>query len=190
MSIENIENARASKTPEERSAIAKKAHESRRRNKERLESAAFMHRVAALAYAGNLKAQIETLEIKLNNLKNAELVNEVFGSLTDKTLLHEQQIVEQSVPMGVLSGVYFLIREGKVIYVGQSVNVFARMAQHEIKNFERYAYVPCDKKDLNVLESLYIHCLQPESNGMAWDKGKSAPFRLSDLLEMAREKSK
>lgn len=190
MSIQNLELNRAQKTPEERSAIAKKAHETRRRNKENLFRLVQAEKVAALAYAGKLKQEIERLEIKFQAMKNAEVVNDVFGSLTDKTLLREEQIVEKSAPMNMVSGVYFLIRDNKVIYVGQSVNVFARMSQHSFKNADRYAYIPCDVKDLNVLESLYIHCLQPEGNGEMGKHGKFAPYRLSDLLQMAREKNK
>ena len=46
-------------------------------------------------------------------------------------LLTEADIVDRSIELGVpRCGVYFLIQAGKVMYVGQSVNIDARIGQH------------------------------------------------------------
>jgi len=64
-------------------------------------------------------------------------------------------------------GVYFLIENGIVVYVGQSVNVFARVGQHKSdgKKFDEVRYFRCDKDDLDEKEMFFIKLLQPELNG-------------------------
>jgi hypothetical protein len=74
-----------------------------------------------------------------------------------------------------------LIDSGKVVYVGQSVNVYARIASHHDKVFDSFAFIPCDKKILDSLESLYIHTLRPALNGNMQD-AKRAPVPLGKLI--------
>jgi hypothetical protein len=80
-------------------------------------------------------------------------------------LTHEE-IVKGATPTSRLSGIYFLIRAGRVVYVGQSVNVFRRLSEH-IKNgfkFDAFTISLCDPKDLDRLESTYIRAIFPEDN--------------------------
>jgi hypothetical protein len=81
-------------------------------------------------------------------------------------------------------GIYFLIDEKKVVYVGQSVNVFSRVFAHlGSKNFDSYVYLPCEKEKLDKLESLYIHFLSPPLNGNTPAGNKLAPLTLDSLLK-------
>lgn len=88
-------------------------------------------------------------------------------------------------------GVYFLFKGDDVVYVGQSVNVFSRVASHKSgsKDFDGFTYVQCDKRHLDFLESLYIHALRPRLNGSvggtykAKDGRKTAPFNLLQVLD-------
>lgn len=75
-------------------------------------------------------------------------------------------ILEAAVPTSMASGVYFLIRLGEIVYVGQSVDVLSRIARHrrEGKQFDAYSYIECERDDLDRLESLYIRALVPEGN--------------------------
>jgi hypothetical protein len=46
----------------------------------------------------------------------------------DAGLLYEADIVEASVPLGQIKrGIYFLIQDGRVIYVGQSIRIHVRL---------------------------------------------------------------
>lgn len=78
----------------------------------------------------------------------------------------EQDIVETAIPTGIPTGVYFLIAEGRITYVGQTKDVFARVSKHrrDGKVFDAYNFIPCDAADLDRLESMYIAALLPHQN--------------------------
>ncbi len=97
-------------------------------------------------------------------------------------LLAEADILASASPWQNLCGVYFLISAGRVRYVGQALQVCARLATHarEKQPFDSVAVVECDPIDLNVIESLYIHRLRPEWNGKCGDQ-MVAPMRERDL---------
>lgn len=169
------------KTPEERSAIAKKAHATRKANKERLEK----QRQDALVYPESLKIQIVALETRLAELSTFEKMSVVSAALTNKTLLDGEQIAKLALPWQRSCGVYFLVQGQEVVYVGQSVNIYSRISQHSDKKFDKYAFVPCEAELLDKLESLYIHTLKPRLNGNVSNQEKSAPIRLDSLLKMS-----
>jgi hypothetical protein len=168
------------KTPEQRSASAKKAHATRKANKEWLDK----KRQDALIYPESLKIQIVALETRLAELSNFEKMSVVSAALTNKTLLDGEQIARLALPWSKSSGVYFLVQDQEVVYVGQSVNIYSRIAQHPDKKFDKYAFVPCEIEMLDKLESLYIHTLKPRLNGNATKLEKSAPIRFDNLLKM------
>jgi hypothetical protein len=69
--------------------------------------------------------------------------------------------------MRPVSGIYFLIRGDAIVYVGQSVDIISRLAAHNAdpsKDFNRFAYVPCQRQDLNAVEEFFIKLFQPEHN--------------------------
>jgi hypothetical protein len=172
------------KTPEERKAIAKKSAATRQANiaKRKAEDDAYKQ------YAHELKYGIKNLEEEFNRLTK-EIQREVkFGEaikkLTSDVLLREHEIVEHAIPLHITSGVYFLIFEKKIVYVGQSTNVFSRIFSHaQVKKFDSYVYMPCEKDMLDKLESLYIHFLSPPLNGSLNSGKKVAPLPLSVLLK-------
>lgn len=170
------------KTPEERATIARKALATRRKNKE--EQAAL--RRDALIYANGLKEQIAELERKLAGLKTMDAMATVSARLTGKVLLTSDEIAKAATPWAKASGVYFLLQGNEVVYVGQSVNIYARIGAHHIKNFDRFAYVLCSADMLDRLESLYIHCLRPRLNGNQCDGSKSAPIPLDMLVQRTK----
>jgi hypothetical protein len=62
-------------------------------------------------------------------------------------------------------GIYFLIRGGRINYVGQSVNIPMRIAAHlATKQFDSWAWVSCDRADLSAMERAYINEFMPEDN--------------------------
>lgn len=135
-------------------------------------------------YAGELGERIRVLEKKLEYLQNVEALSSLSHRLTGNSLLDEGEIVKSSSEWGTQSGIYFLIHGKKVVYVGQSVNIYARVAahKHDKKIFDRFAYVPCPPVLMDKLESLYIHCLKPSLNGTQLNGVKCAPIQLKDLL--------
>ncbi len=69
---------------------------------------------------------------------------------------------------GRYCGVYVLLAEGVPVYVGQSINVFARIAAHRGKSglvdFDEVRIIWCDAGELNVAEKRLIEQLVPECN--------------------------
>ena len=168
------------KTPEERRAITQKGVATRQANIRKREQA----KQEALIYADGLKVKIIAMEARLAALYHGEKINAASAALTNKALLTTEEIVKVALPWEKLSGVYFLVLGDEVVYVGQSTNVHARIPNHADKEFDKYAFVPCDVDLLNKLESLYIHVLRPKINGNLNTQEKSAPIRFNELLNM------
>lgn len=131
-----------------------------------------------------LEARYAQLEAATANMPHQINMHDLSSGLTDKRLLTAKEIVKSSGKTPHLTGVYFLIKDGVVVYVGQSVNIISRVAYHvSYKEFDRFAFVRCSKEGLDVLESLYIHFLQPELNGLLnGDNGQRAPLSLAALI--------
>lgn len=54
------------------------------------------------------------------------------------------------------TGIYFLFKDGELIYIGKSVNVFSRISDHyNHKNFDSFKVLPCKEEELEGLESKY-----------------------------------
>ena len=67
--------------------------------------------------------------------------------------------------LDISSGVYFLCLGPKVVYVGQSVDVAARISAHRgVKQFDRVYFLPWPADRLNELEGTLIRHLQPPLN--------------------------
>jgi len=70
-----------------------------------------------------------------------------------------------SLTYATFSGVYFLCRGGKVVYVGQSANVAGRVGKHcGAKEFDYAFCMRVPKSDLNFVEGEFIRALEPEYN--------------------------
>lgn len=62
-------------------------------------------------------------------------------------------------------GIYFLIKRGRVVYVGQSTNIIARIAQHAAsRSFGSWHWIQCTRDELNSAETQYIAALCPPWN--------------------------
>lgn len=61
--------------------------------------------------------------------------------------------------------VYFLVRRGEVVYVGQTKKGMMRPLAHRYdKDFDEVYIMPCDEKNLDFIESEYIVKYKPEYN--------------------------
>jgi hypothetical protein len=61
-------------------------------------------------------------------------------------------------------GVYFLVRDDKTVYVGESVSILSRVNQHRDKDFNRVFYIQAGE-DRHDIEEYFIGKLKPEYNG-------------------------
>lgn len=62
--------------------------------------------------------------------------------------------------------VYFLVQDGKVVYVGQSIELPGRISAHrKDKKFEKVLFLCVPKSELNRVERDFIKALKPEMNG-------------------------
>ena len=172
------------KTPEERKAIAAKSVATRQANIAiaRAEDEAYHKRAQELRFG------IIELEGKLSRLREEAQREERFGEavkkLTNEVLFREHEIVEHAIPVETACGIYFLVLEKKIVYVGQSTNVFSRIYTHlQTKKFDSYVFIPCENEMLDKLESLYIHFLSPPLNGHLHNGNKIAPLQLKNLLK-------
>ena len=64
-------------------------------------------------------------------------------------------------------GVYFLIKDNNIQYVGKSVRLQSRIDNHYASgkiDFDRCVAIICDAADIGVLEAAYIRAFQPPAN--------------------------
>ena len=63
------------------------------------------------------------------------------------------------------SGVYFLYKSGRAVYVGESIDIRRRLRSHEHKGkYEAISWIKCDPSSRKRLESFYIAVLDPFLN--------------------------
>ena len=140
----------------------------------------------------NLKAEIFALEVERSSLRQSALCEDLLKDIGYGCLLTHSELVKMSNTYVECSGIYFLISDDEVVYVGQSVNVHSRVGQHyreKYKEFNSYVYIRCLESELDVLESIYIHTLRPKLQGRYGDTC-SAPISWSKLIAGAFEKYK
>lgn len=104
----------------------------------------------------------EAMREFMRRLTESEQAEDVPG----KNLLSEQDIVDASVRFQG-EGVYFLIKDNKIVYVGRSSNVAYRISKHASNSdmaFDRIHFIPATGIRQIRLEQLYIHKFKPENN--------------------------
>lgn len=75
--------------------------------------------------------------------------------------------------------VYFLFREGKLIYIGRTGNLLQRLIAHRNKRkFDSVYYIPCSKEEVGPIERYMIMKFRPEGN---YIPDRIAPYRTKDL---------
>ncbi len=63
-------------------------------------------------------------------------------------------------------GIYFLVKDMEVIYVGQSVDLFNRISKHRRAgvDFDSYSFIECERRELDALEMMYVTAFMPKQN--------------------------
>ena len=101
---------------------------------------------------------------------------ESYVEATTSKLLGVGEIIENALKAPTRkSGIYFLIKDGHVVYVGQSQNIAARLGGHGLRfrDFDSYYFTHCDPEELNKMESAYIKKLSPK-----WNKKRPSDYHL------------
>ena len=96
---------------------------------------------------------------------------DAFRGLGLPHLTSEESIVQRSQPFSSLlkAGIYFLVRDQRIVYVGQSVTPSSRIIEHARegkKEFDNFFVHYCLEEELNLLETLFILYYQPFYNGL------------------------
>lgn len=98
-------------------------------------------------------------------------VENVLGAALEKAKVQAFDSLEMAT-----CGVYFLYQKDRLRYVGQSVNIPARIAQHrKLRDFDVVRIFPCQANELNDWEGLFIRVLRPSENGRHWGGNVQAP---------------
>lgn len=127
------------------------------------ESSVFDEKFQAETWAKDREVTLKAINRKIVASHTMKKDRKVF---VDSTEIHsDEEIIESSMSAPDTSGVYFLIRGGAIVYVGQSRNVYARIEAHkQSKEFDRITVLECEERNLRSLESLYIKKFQPPLN--------------------------
>ena len=136
-----------------------------------------------------LEEEIKLLEQDRDAASHEANFQDISLAISGKHMLTQKEIVKAAQPFDENNncGVYFLVAKGRVTYVGQSVNVPTRVQTHKrYKEFDSYCFIPCEKDDLNVLESLYIHAFSPKDQGRSADGSVLAPIPFWNLVKMVK----
>lgn len=72
-------------------------------------------------------------------------------------------IAARQTPFLRITGIYFLLRKDRVVYVGKSTNILGRICKHTY-NFDGYSYIECAKEELDLYEVAYITKFKPRYN--------------------------
>jgi hypothetical protein len=166
-------------TAEATHGLREKIEAETRRLREKIEAEAATTQQADADLA-SARVELESLRHKLRQSKSERMAIERkiaaidIGDRNYPVIDHhdEAAIVEKSgvIDYKRMSGVYFLVRGARVVYVGQSVNVVARVATHLVdpkKTFERVAFLPVDDPGmLTPVEQFFIFTLDPPLNGV------------------------
>jgi hypothetical protein len=99
--------------------------------------------------------------------------------------MDEGSIVRRASPIEGLVGVYFLVLDNRVVYVGMSFDIPARIRTHineRAKAFDRVFVLECHPDFVCDLETLYITRLRPKYNAqnISSAEGSRAFKRLND----------
>jgi len=66
-----------------------------------------------------------------------------------------------------VQGIYFLFLGDQLMYVGQSINVYARIAAHDLFEWDSFCYIKCEsftREEMELVETAYIAAYKPPGN--------------------------
>lgn len=106
---------------------------------------------------------VRELEEEIARLRNA---NAIVARLVATDKIRESAVDVTHFPN--YPGIYFLMKDDEIVYVGQSTRLCARLAGHVgqpgMKEFNRISWVEVPIEDLNFMEAAYILFYRPKHN--------------------------
>jgi len=82
-------------------------------------------------------------------------------------MLSKEDILNKKIKYEREVGIYFLIKEEEIVYIGQSISISSRICSHStsrLKDFDSYYFVNCFREELDELETKYIYKFMPRHN--------------------------
>lgn len=124
------------------------------------ESRSFRTQREASAWAHSREASIKNQA----NLQR-DFEEKFYGVSFDKDV-SESKLMSAKVPVCNFCGVYFLLDNNKIVYIGKSTNIISRVSEHAKKgrSFSHYYAIPCSPDSVNDLEKEMIRRFMPEQN--------------------------
>jgi excinuclease UvrABC nuclease subunit len=119
---------------------------------------------------------------KRDSLKRTLKFSEVLSHLDGSILYTQEELVNASLPYSKLSGIYFLIKDKEIVYIGQSGDVHARLSQHKFKDFDSVSVITCNADKLDKIESIYIMTYRPKLNGLLSNGDIITPLKLKQII--------
>lgn len=101
-----------------------------------------------------------------------------------------ERLSKVAIPVPQSPAVYFLLHDGVVVYIGQSISPIGRIADHvRDKVFDSYVVIPVEREKLLHEEARAIRKFKPKYNGTTEGRSnkKSIPF---EQLRIAAERVK
>jgi len=123
---------------------------------------------------------IRILSAEINDLQSKVLDATFLSQPPLHIMKSKKEIMDNAKIFDLKCGIYFLINNGEIVYIGQSVNFESRIASHikdNEKQFTHYSYDICQEKDLTIMEALYIKYFSPVYN-------KSSPMAKDELTDI------
>lgn len=106
--------------------------------------------------------------------------------VTKEEIVKDKKTLPVPVEKTENSGVYFLINEDEIVYVGKSADVHIRVMAHikeKTKQFDTYSYLLIeDSRERDITECFYIETLNP-----IYNKARSGSDLLYEVLKVMAE---
>jgi len=109
----------------------------------------------------------------------------ILGDLTGVDLA----VKELHIPPRIC-GIYFLICQSEVVYIGQSVEMVGRIRGHiyaRVKAFTRVLFIECDEVELDRVETTLILHFKPRYNGRVYLPALEDVVRGREWVRLMRE---
>lgn len=121
---------------------------------------------------GSVESRAINDAIRLNKLvgqlKSDRTSGDVDNPVDEDGLVSTPSIRTLAKPVSASKcGVYFLLSEGEIVYIGRSIDCTRRLLEHiaaPSKAFDSYHIIECDAKAIDELEARYIRKFRPMLN--------------------------
>jgi hypothetical protein len=116
--------------------------------------------------------------------------NSLHKAPKDETIPHELSLIKNLYKLPVENintppGIYFLCLEGKIVYIGQSVNVAQRIVTHlneRQKEFNEVYFIPCHVNNLLTFEASLIRFFSPKYNSRSNIEAREGDKVIFDIV--------